>query len=179
MRPEFVADLTQRYGRMNRILWLAMTAAPILFLVVAWIQTSDPAFRPADAGSLLPSVLAALGLSLVAIAVVVRRAMATPDRLLAGATTATPKNEPPGMMLPESDGERRLASAAKRYQFALILTLAIAEFGAVVGFVATILSGNIEFVATCVALIIVADVLALRPRDDIFKTVSAEIQLGR
>ncbi len=176
IRPDFVRALSKAVNLTLRLLWAGLTGSPILFAVVGYVVVTGDKFSAGGLSELVKTVLVGLAIALIAVAVTIRRIGENADWLVPSVPNANPQIPPALKVAPDSDDERRVIGATQRYQTLVIVTLALAESGAVLGLVLTMLSGAPMYVATLAPVVVLVDVVFLRPDADIVSRLAEAVQ---
>lgn len=164
---------------MSWVLFAALAGAPIMFLTVAWtlVNPAPGLLIPAGGAQPLPmTTLVGLGAAAVVaggLAIVIRTVFATPERLV---VAAVPEGQPPSLVPPESDDERRLAASVGRWQTAFIVSLAVSESMAVMGFVLSFLALDLTYILVGAFLAVTIDILFLRPDPTIYEKLADRVR---
>lgn len=178
IRKQFLEGVASRHGSMAWVIYMALVAAPVMFVAVAWavIAPAPGALTPPTGPQpLTPLFLPVLGILalLTALAGIIVRRSATPERL---ARSGIKTQAIPGIPPPDSEEERQLAGAVARYQMALILSLALTETTAIFGFILSFLAQDLTYVLGFSALALGIDLLFLRPNPGIYDRLARAVR---
>jgi len=181
LSPDFHRAIAAKAKVLN-IIWGAMLAASLFYVVLAWIMSGQTGGGEAqESGPMMMTIISVVALGALGASIWAERRMLAPSRLaqyveqvpaagvliagLNGAVTATPEQIQQFATL--SDTEKRLAGLSVPYQMAMIVVWSLRESVVVLGLVLSVMQTSFAAILPF-ALIGVAALVQKAPRSAAF-----------
>ncbi len=163
LRAEFERDLMATAGRTLLILWVGMVGTPLVLNLVAVLAPVEGIFAGAAPPSLVMDILYGLAVAAGLASILLRSLLLVPERLVAGSPTAGSVAMGTGGSTAGDPAEQRAIGLLARFISRLLPGWALADTVAVLGFAATVLTGEAVHVRWLGGLALALLLLVHRP----------------